>query len=604
MDTSLLNYLPILLSLFLSALVGVYAWRYRQSPGIQTFIYVTLAEMSWIIGYIFELASPSLQGKLLWDDFQFIGSMFMPLMLLIFAYEFTGLEKFLTRRIRVLLAAFPILFLTLLYTNPIHGLVRTPTAEIIPGVPFDILLYDYTPLMWTGFIFGYITYIAATVLFIRNLFRQHRLFRTQTLIIVIGFVFPFLGTIPAATNNVIFGQRDITPYIFGVANLVFAWGLFRYGLFDVAPIARDAVMEYMNDVVIVLDTHSRVVDVNRAALFGLEMTANQVVGMPISQLLADRPDLIELFENDGSFREDITYTSPSGREFVLNSYISLLRDQHNRVIGRLLVARDITDERKMQIELQKAYDELELRVQQRTSDLESANQELEKKNAELERFTYTVSHDLKSPLVTISGYLGYLMEDIKTANLDRLEQDSQRITGAVDRMQRLLNDLLELSRIGRTSNPHETVEFESLVREAMDIVHGRLEERGITVQIQPNLPLVHGDKPRLVEVLQNLLDNAAKFMGDQQDPNIFIGAVEGVVNTPTFFVKDNGIGIAPEFHERIFGLFNRLDPNIEGTGIGLALIKRIIELHGGRIWVESELGQGSTFYFTLGSESS
>jgi PAS domain S-box-containing protein len=228
--------------------------------------------------------------------------------------------------------------------------------------------------------------------------------------------------------------------------------------------------------------------------------------------------------------------------------------------------------------------------------------ELARKNAELEQFTYTVSHDLKSPLVTINGFLGYLEQDALSGNTERLKKDTQRIQDAVYKMQRLLNELLELSRIGRMINAPETVSFNDLVREAMDIVHGRLEERGVTVQIHPHLSAVYVDRPRLVEVLQNLLDNAAKYMGDQRSPTIEIGQRGNETEQLVFFVKDNGIGIAPEHHERIFGLFNKLDARSEGTGVGLALVKRIIEVHGGRIWVESDPGMGATFLFTLPSK--
>jgi len=143
------------------------------------------------------------------------------------------------------------------------------------------------------------------------------------------------------------------------------------------------------------------------------------------------------------------------------------------------------------------------------------------------------------------------------------------------------------------------VPFDDLVRDALDTVHGQLQARHITVRSQPDLPSVHGDRQRLTEVLQNLIDNAVKYMGDQPDPRIEIGQRGAEDNKPIFYVKDNGIGIAPEYHERIFGLFNKLDARSEGTGVGLALVKRIIEFHGGRIWVESELGKGSIFYFTL-----
>jgi len=227
--------------------------------------------------------------------------------------------------------------------------------------------------------------------------------------------------------------------------------------------------------------------------------------------------------------------------------------------------------------------------------------ELKEKNTELEQFTYTVSHDLRAPLITIRGFLGLLKQDVAESKQERIFNDLNRIDDATEKMNRLLSELLELSRIGRLMNTPQPVAMEEIVKDALNIVHGRIQSRGITVQIQPNLPIIYGDRQRLIAVLQNLLDNAAKFMGDQINPCIEIGQ-HGEHGNPAFFVKDNGIGIAPEYHERIFGLFNKLDPNVEGTGIGLALVKRIIEFHKGRIWVESKLGEGSTFYFTLPKE--
>jgi PAS domain S-box-containing protein len=226
--------------------------------------------------------------------------------------------------------------------------------------------------------------------------------------------------------------------------------------------------------------------------------------------------------------------------------------------------------------------------------------ELERKNAELERFTYTVSHDLKSPLITIKGFLGFLREDAKTGNLKRLDNDIQRISDAADKMQRLLNDLLELSRIGRLVNESQWINFNKMISEVLELLHGRIHAGNIRVSVAEDLPEVYGDRPRLFEVLQNLVDNAAKFMGDQPNPHIEIGQANTTEDgTPVFFVQDNGIGIDPKFKDRIFGLFDKLDPRTGGTGIGLALVKRIIEIHGGNIWVESELGKGATFYFTL-----
>lgn len=231
--------------------------------------------------------------------------------------------------------------------------------------------------------------------------------------------------------------------------------------------------------------------------------------------------------------------------------------------------------------------------------------ELAAKNTELEQFTYTVSHDLKAPLITIKGFLGFLGEDARSGNRERLESDITRINEAVDKMHRLLNDLLELSRIGRLMNPPQPVPFRELVDEAVEILQGRLESTGVRLEIGEDLPLVCGDRRRLLEVVQNLLDNAAKFSAGQPAPLVEIGCDGYEAGMPILFVRDNGIGIPPEHHERVFGLFNKLDPTAEGTGVGLALVKRIVEFHGGRIWVESALspqgapGSGATFRFTL-----
>jgi signal transduction histidine kinase len=233
------------------------------------------------------------------------------------------------------------------------------------------------------------------------------------------------------------------------------------------------------------------------------------------------------------------------------------------------------------------------------AEREKIIQELEAKNAELERFTYTVSHDLKSPLITISGFIGLLRADAKSGNAEKFQSDLLRITEAVEKMRRLLDELLELSRIGRLVNPPSDTPFGKIIEEALALTRGRLMAGDIKVDVGNDLPTVRGDRPRLVEVLQNLIDNAAKFMGSQPAPRIEIG-VRKEADEQIFFVRDNGMGIDPLYQEKIFGLFDKLEASTEGTGVGLALAKRIVEVHGGRIWVESAgKEQGSMFCFTL-----
>jgi len=184
-----------------------------------------------------------------------------------------------------------------------------------------------------------------------------------------------------------------------------------------------------------------------------------------------------------------------------------------------------------------------------------------------------------------------------------MRTDIAYIQVAAATMQRLLDELLALSRIGRVVNPLTEIPLSALAHEAVTLVGGQIAARGVQVDIVPDLPMVVGDRPRLLEVLQNLVDNAVKFMGAQPAPRIEIGTRQDGEQT-VYYVRDNGVGVEPRYHEKVFGLFERLEPDGDGTGIGLALVKRIIEVHGGRIWVEST-GQscGSTFCFTLAPHS-
>jgi PAS domain S-box-containing protein len=284
-------------------------------------------------------------------------------------------------------------------------------------------------------------------------------------------------------------------------------------------------------------------------------------------------------------------TTPDGNTIVLLTSKIPLRSSEGEIIGVLGTYMDITERKRMESELRRSRDELELRVKERT-------QELTRKNTEMERFIYTVSHDLRTPLISVSGLLGFIKEDSEKGDLDLMRADLRIANEAVTKMDRLLLETLELSRIGRVVSPLEDVPFVEIVEDALRQTSEKIRSKGFKVSIAQNLPVVHVDRMRITEVLVNLIENSIKYMGLQTDPEIEIGQrIDGMDRI--FFVRDNGIGIDPSQHDKVFELFYKVNNGGEGTGAGLAIVKRIIEVHGGRIWIESELGKGCTVCFTL-----
>ena len=347
-----------------------------------------------------------------------------------------------------------------------------------------------------------------------------------------------------------------------------------------------AFMDTSPAIVIMKDAESRYVYCNAPFEKLIGIPPEQVIGKTEFDIFSP-PEAEQFIAND---REVLKTGQPITMEYSAPTPSGVLRDwwavkfpltspSGQQYVGVQVL--DITERKQMERER------------------ESLIKDLEARNAELEQFTYAVSHDLKSPLVTIRGFLGLLAEDIQAGNQQKMQKDMKRIEDATEKMQRLLAELLELSRVGRITNPPEEVPFKEIVHEAAKLVAGQTRQRNIQIAIPPELPMVKADRVRLVQVMQNLMDNAIKFTQSQAQPIIEIGT-RCLNGANVFFVRDNGIGIEPQYHERIFGLFNKLDPRAEGTGIGLALVKRIIEVHGGKIWVESEgMGKGATFCFTL-----
>jgi signal transduction histidine kinase len=254
--------------------------------------------------------------------------------------------------------------------------------------------------------------------------------------------------------------------------------------------------------------------------------------------------------------------------------------------------------------LEKKIHELETEIAERKNaeqQRELVIRALEHKNDELARFTYTVSHELKNPLITIQGFTGMIEDELSRGAPEpaRLLEHTRRISAAVETLASLLFDLLKLSRAGQGAYQPVPVALRTVIDEAATLLARPLAENSVRLDIAPDLPVVTADPARLREVYFNLIENAVKFRGGQKDLVITIGA-DRDSGDPVFFVRDNGTGIDRAYLGRIFNLFEKLDADSTGTGVGLAIVKRIIEVHGGTIRAESEgQGKGTTFWFTL-----
>jgi PAS domain S-box-containing protein len=342
-----------------------------------------------------------------------------------------------------------------------------------------------------------------------------------------------------------------------------------------------------------LDLAGNLIAFNETMVRILGYSREQLLGHPYSNLLtvegkqafAARPSMLQ---RPGEI--ETQWVKSDGTQIDVWIGTTTIRDATGAFLRSRSAARDVSETKR-----------LARALETKAIELEQANHLLRRINQELEEFSYVVSHDLKEPLRTLEAFSTFLANDYGDVLQGEGQEYIQHLRQASRRLGRLIDDLLTLSRTGRIIQAPRPFTWRPVLDIVLRDLHDLIQRTGAVVRVEEPLPAVSGDPERVIQLLTNLVSNALKY--HQGVPKVEIGAcpTEKDRGFVTLFVKDNGIGIDPEYHQQIFRVFRRLHhrDEFEGTGAGLAICKRIVEAHGGRIWVESEMNKGATFLFTL-----
>jgi len=385
----------------------------------------------------------------------------------------------------------------------------------------------------------------------------------------------------------------------------------------------ESVQDYA---ILMLDPAGRVASWNLGAQRLKGYQAGEIVGRhfsafyPPEAIQSRWPEKeLETARTTGRFEDEGWRVRKDGTRFWANAVITPVTDAAGRLIGYSKISRDLTERKRAEDEVRQLNADLEVRVQSRTEELATANRDLAHRNAENEMFVYSVSHDLRSPLVNLQGFskelekacrgLGELLvtEGVPAEVRSRGEallggkvaKSVGFIQSAVLRLSNIIDALLRLSRAGRVEYRWEVVDVRGVTAQVVNAAQTTITERVATVEVG-NLPPAWGDRTAIEQLFANLIGNALAYLDPTRPGRIEVGAVGASPGSHTYYVRDNGLGIAEAHRPKIFQPFQRAHPGVgSGEGLGLAIVARVVERHRGRVWVESAPGVGSTFFVTL-----
>jgi PAS domain S-box-containing protein len=561
------QFTPLAIPLFVGALLlgiaAALALIRASSLAARYLALINVLVAIYVIAYGLELGQTTVSGILLWAKVEYLGLSTAPAAMLMMALAYTGCQRWLTRANVLLLLAVPALTIAFAWTNEYHEWIWRDLA-LTPAAWGFIADFDPGPWYWVNVTTIYVTVSGTALLLYRTYTRAPKLHRQQIRVILVSMMIPMashLVYLSSRVSDLPLIDLDWQAYAFIVTALLISWGMLNRQLFDIGPVARDAIFECMDDSVIVLDGQKRIVDLNPAVETTLGWARAEVVGQALDDLLPEEQwDIFDRFFDDPETRDEITV---GNRVFDIS--VSLLHHQRKPSAGWLIVLRDVTEREGLIKELD-AYD-------------------------------HTVAHDLKTPLAVMLGY-GSVMEEASDMPPE-LRAGARAIVRTGRKMRRIIGDLLLMAIVRQQDSvPMEPVNMAAVVDDALQRLANPIEEARADITLPDRWPSARGYAAWIEEMWVNYLNNALKYGGTP--PRIELGADEPISGAVRFWVRDSGPGLTREEQSRLFAPFSRLDPTrAKGHGLGLSIVQRIVSKMDGHAGVESEVGQGSTFFFTL-----
>jgi PAS domain S-box-containing protein len=596
------------------ALYAFYVWRRRRASAGASLAVVLAAAGWWGLAYAIELAATELPTKLLWGDAKWLGICLLPPAWFAFIMRYTGRDRWVNRTTMTALAIPPAAVIALLANPATHDLVRydPPWAAADP----EDAIAQVGPLFWPFLVYADLVVWGCTALFVWTLMRLSRLYWRQSLLLIVTVLLPFLANILHNANVGPFGRVELTPFLFVLTGAVLVWGIFRFRLLDLAPVARSRIYQLMRDAVVVLDPYRRVVDANPAAerLFG--QPVGQAVGQPLAQLLPGWATAIARRRNASTSSDNPGEEAAiAGRVYELT--VTALPDRQGQPTGELLIARDVSERRQAERDLrdslareQAATERLSaalLREQAATERLsaallreQAATERLRELDEMKDAFLQAVSHDLRTPLTSVLGIAVTLDRGLQRLPANEVRDLLGRLAANARKLGRLLTNLLDLERLTRgTPDPdRRRVDLGELVsRIVTDAGSELLGGRPISLETAPVLVAV--DAPKVERIVENLLANAARHTPAGTPVWVQVQACTGGA---LLVVEDAGPGVPAEVRQAIFQPFQQgptITAHAPGSGIGLALVAHFAGMHGGRAWVQERPQGGASFQVFL-----